>query len=222
MAETSHGRAAVLGRAAGAALFLALGACEEMRTPPPPEPPSLLSGGNATAPLFGMAQLAERGFAPEGPGVSGPPAEAILAAARLEWLAGEARPGRRLSTLDQDFRFALARAIEEQRAALGLAASASPEEAVAALLAAHRALAEGNAAAAEAALVPPAFQAGLRPSAMQRLAEPGPRPNAQIVLPPLVAALTPQAGAPRLEGGPGFGINDGGLPVFTTPRGAGR
>lgn len=193
-----------------------------MRTPPPPEPPAELTGGNSTTPLFGMAQLAAREFAPDGPGVAGPPVGATLAAARLEWLAGETRPGRRLSTLEQDFRFALARAVEEQRAALGLAAAAAPEEAVSALLSAHRALRGGDQAAAEAALAPPAFQPGLRPTALQRLAEPGPRPNAQIVLPPLVAALTPVAGAPRLESGPGFTMNDGGLPVFTTPRGAGR
>jgi hypothetical protein len=204
-------------------LLAALGACAEMRTPPPPEPPGELTGGHSTAPLFGMAQLAARDFAPDGAGVAGPPAGAALAAARLEWLAGEARPGRRLSTLEQDFRFALARAVEEQRAALGLSATASSEEAVTALLAAHRALAAGNQAAAEAALAPPAFQTGLRPTAMQRLAEPGPRPNAQVVLPPLVAALTPMSGAPRVEGGPGVGMDGGGGPaVLTLPRGGRR
>jgi hypothetical protein len=155
--------------------------------------------------------------------VAGPPAAAALAAARLEWLAGETRPPGRLSTLEQDFRFALARAIEEQRAALGLAPAASPEEAVAALLAAHRALRDGDEARARAALVAPAFQPVLRPPALQRLTEPGPRPNAQLVLAPLVAALAPLAGAPRMEGGPGFGMDGGGgLPVLTTPRGAAR
>lgn len=205
-------------RRSAAALLLALGACAEIRTPPPAPPPGELSGGDFSAPLLAVARRAAVDFVPGGAGLAGPPEAVALAAARLEWLGGETRPGGGLARLDEGFRFALAAAVEEQRAALGIAPEATPEQAIAALLAARRALARGERAAAEAALAPPAFRPGLRPGPLVRLAEPGPRPNAQLVLPGLVAALE-RAPAARLdEGGVGFGVGEGGLAPFTAPR----
>lgn len=201
-----------------ALLLLSLGACAEMRTPLPAPPPGELTGGTFSAPLETVANLAARDFAPGGGGVAGAPAAVALAAARLEWLAGETRPGRGLAGSEQSFRFALAAAVEEQRAALGLAPEATPEQAIGALLAARRALQRGDGAGAEAALAPPAFRAALRPSALQRLEEPGPRPNAQLVLPALAANLGRSRTAPLEESGVGFGVGEGGLAPFTTPR----
>ncbi|MCX8134560.1 MAG: hypothetical protein N3D18_11435 [Roseococcus sp.] len=201
-----------------AALLLALGACAELWTPPPPPPPGELAGDDVAAPLRAVARRALADFAPGGAGLAGPPEAVALAAARLEWLGGETRPGGGLARIEEDFRFALAAAVEEQRAALGLAPEASPEQAIAALLAARRALMRGERAAAEAALVPPVFRPGLRPGPLARLAAPGPRPNAQLVLPGLVAALERAPAARLEEGGVGFGVGEGGLSPFTLPR----
>lgn len=164
--------------------LLALSACSELTRPPPPEPPAELAGGLVAQPLSAILNRAAADFDRGGGGLEGHPAETALAIARLEWLGGEARPGGRLSTLPDSYLFGLRRGVQEGRQALAIAPDATPETTVPALLAASRALARGDTAAAQAALSGPDFRSTDR-SVLSRLREPGPFPDAALALPPL-------------------------------------
>jgi hypothetical protein len=181
------------GAAPAAALAVALLAagCAEMLRPPPPEPPGALTGGVVLQPNLAILDAAARRFGGEGL-PAGQPAEVALAVARLEWLGSATAPGGPLAGVPGSEGFALALAIEESRAAFGIAREATPQQTVAALLAARAALLAGDRAAAERALAPPAFRAA-RPPPLDRLAEPPPLPVAAQALPALAAVVDREA-----------------------------
>ncbi len=162
-------------------LFLAplLGACTELTTPRPPEPPLDLAGRITANPLMAILDAAAADFDQNGARLLERPAETALAVARLEWIGGEFRPGRRLARMPDSYQFATRRAVAEGREALGLQPDATPEAAMGALLVASRAIRNGDAAAIEAALAAPIFVAGARP-VISRLREPGAFPDAMI------------------------------------------
>lgn len=164
--------------------LLALSACAELTRPPPAEPPVELAGGLVAQPLLAILDRAAADFDRAGIALQGRPAETALAVARLEWLGNETRPGGRLSTLPDSYIFGLQRAVREGRQALAIAPDATPETTVPALLAASHALARQDAPAARAALSGPDFRSTDRPT-LSRLSEPGPFPDAALVLPPL-------------------------------------
>lgn len=152
-----------------------LAACAEMRTPPPPAPAAELSGGIVPEPGFAIARLAALDFDNQGLGLAGRPAEAALAVARLEWLALAQRPAGPFATWPTGMRFMTARALEEARAAMAIRAEADGPAVIAALVEAARALRRGG----EPSL-PPALFRDARPTARERLDDPGPLPNAQL------------------------------------------
>lgn len=162
--------------------LLTLSACAELTRPPPPEPPTELAGGLVAQPLAAILDRAVADFDRGGGGLEGHPAETALAVARLEWLGREAQPGGRLSALPDSYLFGLRRAVQEGRLALAIAPDATPATTVPALLAASRALARQNEAAARAALTGPDFRDTDRP-VLSRLREPGPFPDAALALP---------------------------------------
>ncbi|WP_424812160.1 hypothetical protein [Roseococcus sp. YIM B11640] len=174
-------------------LFLALAAltaCAEMTRPRAPEPPSALAGGVIVPqPLPVILDLATRDFDMAGANLQGHPAETALAVARLEWLGGEARPGRRLAELQPSYLFALRRAVAEARQIMAISPDAPAEATVPALLAAAAALRRDDTAAAEAALRGPAFQPTDRPQ-VRRLTEPGAFPDTALALPALREEVT--------------------------------
>lgn len=162
-------------------LALLLGACAELTRPALPEPPTELAGGLVAQPLPAILDAAARDFDRAGAGLDGRPRATALALARLEWMGGEARPGRRLSSLPESFIFALNGAVEEGRRSVGVAPGAAPEATIPALLTASRALGRNDEAAAAVALAPPTFTPTGRP-VMSRLREPGAFPNAALAV----------------------------------------
>lgn len=168
-------------------LLIAAG-CAELRRPPSPEPPAELTGGAALRPAAAVLEAAMRRFAaPEGL-PAGQPAEMALALARLEWLGGAAAAGGPLSGLPESDRASLRLAVQEARAAFGLAPDVAPDRAVAALLAARAALLRADRAAASAALAPPVFRA-VPPPPLARLEAPPPLPSVAMALAGLAPAL---------------------------------
>jgi len=159
---------------------LLLGACAEMTTPAPPEPPLDLSGRVTANPLQAILDAVVADFDRGGAGLLERPAATALAAARLEWIGGEFRSGRRLARLPDSYSFGTQRAVAEGRQALGIAPDATPEAAIAALLGVSRALSRQDQAAIQAALAAPAFAGGGRP-VISRLREPGAFPDAALV-----------------------------------------
>lgn len=164
----------------GAALLAAAG-CAELQRPALPEPPIDLSGRLTAAPVPAVLDAAVADFAGAGQGLEGRPAATALAVARVEWLSGEFRPGRRLARLPASFMFGMQRAVAEGRNALSIAQDATPEQAVAALVAASRALTLGNQPAIDAALAAPAFARTDRP-VLDRLREPGAFPDSILAV----------------------------------------
>jgi hypothetical protein len=187
--------------------LLLLGACAELTTPRPPEPPVELAGRISAAPLPLILDAAVRDFDQAGAGLAGRPSATALAVARLEWIGGEFRPGRRLAGLPDSFRFGSQAAVTEARGILGIAPDATPEAAVAALLAASRALARGDQAAIATALAAPVFQGEGRPM-LSRLREPGAFPNALLAL----VAIREEIGRLVASG------QASRLPIFDTPE----
>ena len=163
-----------------AGLLLGAG-CAELTTPRPPEPPIALAGRISAAPLPLILDAAVRDFDQAGASLAGRPAATALAVARLEWIGGEFRPGRRLAGMTDSFRFGSQAAVAEARGILGIRPEATPEEAVAGLLAASAALARGDQAAIRAALSAPIFLGEGRP-VLSRLSEPGAFPNTALAL----------------------------------------
>lgn len=153
--------------------------CTELTTPRSPEPPVELVGRIAATPLPLILDAAAADFDQAGAGLADRPAETALAVARLEWISGEFRPGGRLARLPNSFMFGAQRAVAESRSILGIAPDATPESAVAALLAASRALARGDQAAIQTALAAPIFLGEGRPT-LSRLRQPGAFPDAAL------------------------------------------
>lgn len=158
---------------------LLLGACAELTTPAPPEPPLDLAGRVTANPLPAILDAAVEDFDRAGAALTGRPAATALAVARLEWIGGEFRPGRRLSRLPNSFMFGTQRAVAEGREALGIAPDAAPDAVMAALIAVSRALARNDQAAAQAALAGPVF-VGQGRTMISRLREPGAFPDAAL------------------------------------------
>lgn len=187
------------GAAAGTRLprrALALGVlatgCAEMRRPPPPEPPGLLTGGSLLRPDLAVLERAAQDFALGGVLPAGRPGEAALSLARLVWVGGAAAPGGSLAEAPATEIFVLARAVQEAEAAFAIAPGAPPAAVVAALLEARAALLAGDAAGAGRALVPPLFR-DAHPTPLARLGEPPPVPTAPLALPPLLAVTAREA-----------------------------
>jgi hypothetical protein len=166
--------------------------CAEMRRPPPPEPPGVLTGGALLRPDLAVLARATQDFAAGGVLPAGRPAEAAVSVARLIWLAGAAAPGGPLAEAPATDLFALARAVAEAEAAFAIDPGAPREAVVVALLAARAALLAGDAAAAGRALAAPGFR-DARPAPLARLAEPPPVPTAALALPPLLAFASREA-----------------------------
>lgn len=114
-----------------------------------------------------------------GPRLTGNPAAAALAIARLEWLNGEFRPGGRLAPLPESYMFGMQNAVREGRESLGIKADATRETIVPALLAARRALLRNDQAAIDTALASPIFEQTNNP-VLVRLRNPGGFPNAAL------------------------------------------
>lgn len=161
-----------------AGLFL-LGACADLTTPAPPEPPLDLAGRVTANPLPAILEAAAADFDRAGAGLTERPAATALAIARLEWIGGEFRPGRRLARLPNSFMFGTQRAVAEGRQALGIAPDAAPDAVVAALLGVSRALSRNDQAAAQSAMAAPIFVGQGRPM-ISRLREPGAFPDAAL------------------------------------------
>lgn len=161
------------------ATVLLLGGCAELTTPRAPEPPIELVGRIAAAPLPLILDAAAADFEQAGARLAGRPAATALAVARLEWIGIEFRPGGRLAPMPASFRFGSQGAVAEARDILGISPNATPEAAVAGLLAASRALARGDQAAIGAALAAPIFIGQGRP-VLSRLREPGAFPSAAL------------------------------------------
>jgi hypothetical protein len=162
---------------AGCAILAILGlaACDEMRRPPAfAAPPAGLIAPSADPVRDVMAAAAED-FIDQGRKLQGNPALAARAAARLEYLA-DAAPG--WAPLSTSAGLALRGARSEVRSAFNADTEASPRLMMQALLAASRALARGDRAAAAAALPEPLFRGGGE-AALRRLEEPGPLPYAE-------------------------------------------
>ena len=183
-----------------ACLLIAPG-CAELTRAPLPEPPVELAGQLSAAPIPFILNAAAADFDGAGQRLVGRPEATALALARLEWLGGEFRPGRRLAPLPESFGFAMQRAVQEGRISIGIAPDATPEVTVPALLAASRALRRGDQAAAQAALSGPAFLRGGNP-VLVKLREPGAFPDAALAVP----ALRDEAARLALENRSATGI----------------
>jgi hypothetical protein len=181
-----------------------------MQAPPPAEPPLELTGGQLLNPLRSVGTLAATDWDRAGSRLAGRPEATALAAARLEWLAGEGRPGGRLGDHSPRALLALEQARTEVRGNLGISPEATPEEAVAALLEARRALRAGDTTQAEAALRPPVFRE-VQPPPLRRLNEPGVNPDAEIATAALREEIQRAALTPR---GPMFDTREQGITTF--------
>lgn len=172
-----------------------LAGCTELTTPRPPEPPLDLAGRITANPLMAILDAAAADFDRNGAGLLNRPAATALAVARLEWIGGEFRLGRRLARLPDSYMFAMRRAVAEGREALGILPDATPEAAMGGLVIASRAITRGDPAAIQVALASPIFLAGPRP-VISRLREPGAFPDAGLV----TAALREEVGRQVAEG----------------------
>jgi len=162
----------------GLLLLPLLAACEELRTPQG-APPAVLSGAPAAgSPLRAAVEATAAAFARQGEGLAGRPAEAALALARLEALQVEAADRRAWPSLAPGIAIALRTARDENRAALGIAASAAPEVVIRALGITAARLRAGDRAGAAAALAPPLFEPGGE-ATLERLGALGPLPAAE-------------------------------------------
>lgn len=205
----------------GAALVLLiaalLGACAEMRTPPPASriPPGL--GVVAADPVPVMAAEAASGFANGGTGLAGRPGATARAVGQIEFVAQDFARDPRWSPLPTAVGTELRTARLEWRAALGIRAGAAPDAVAAALGRTAIALGANDTRAAIAALDAALFEPGGAPN-LARLAAPGPLPQSAIAsrvardasaamrsgqLAGPAAGLDPDAGRAMMPGGPG-------------------
>jgi hypothetical protein len=162
-----------------AILVLLLGACAELRAPPPAARiPAVLGAGGAD-PMRDMVTEAAAAFADGGRSLSDDPAAMARAAAQVELMTVELARDLRWAPLPAGVGFELRGARVELRAALGIRAGAEPDEVVRALTAAHLALARRDRMAAEAALRPALFEPG-GARTLAFLGRPGPLPQGRI------------------------------------------
>lgn len=158
---------------------LVLGACAELRTPPPgSRVPAALAAGSVD-PVPRIAGESASAFADAGRSMLGDPARMARAAAQLEVLAVELARDPRWAALPAGVSLEMRAARTELRAALGTRAGADPDAVARALAAAHVALARGDRAAAAASLDGALFDPG-GVVVLARLANPGPLPQARI------------------------------------------
>lgn len=137
-----------------------LAACEELRTPQAP-PQLLLTDADAVgSPLRAAVEATAAAFAREGEGLTGQPAEAALALARLEALALEAADRRAWPSLSPSLAIALRMARNENRAAAGIVAAAPAPDVIRALGSVAQRLRAQDRAGAEAALTRALFDPG--------------------------------------------------------------
>lgn len=162
----------------GVLLLPLLGACAELRTPQD-APSAVLAGAPAVgSPLRAAVEATAADFARQGEALSGRPAEAALALARLEALQLEAADRRAWPSLSPGIAIALRTARDENRAALGVAAAAPPATVIRALGTAAARLRAGDRPGAVAALAPPVFEPGGE-ATLERLGALGPLPAAE-------------------------------------------
>ncbi|MFZ6763727.1 hypothetical protein [Pseudoroseomonas sp. WGS1072] len=180
---------------------LLLPACAELRTPPPRTELPLDLVPAAQDPFRSAVRLAARDFADQAAGLNGRPAETAKAAARLEFLAQAIATDPRYSDFPPGMVMALRGAVAEVRQAIGLSETALPDQAIGALAAAARAIEAGGGSGG--AFPETLFPAGPERT-RQRLAEPGPLPEAAIAtgrLEEAVAAMDREGGWGRRPGG---------------------
>ena len=165
-----------------------LAACDELRrpnlvwsVPPGLLPPDVDSGRAAVAVLAQGMQGANAG-------IPGDPARVARVAALLEWMAVELNANPRWAPVPADARGGIGLARDEMGGALGADPLAASPRLADALAAAHRALARGDRAAAEAALPSALFPRG-GAAALGRLSDPGPLPQGEIATGALAAQV---------------------------------
>lgn len=128
---------------------------------PPPDtaqlPPGAMGAGND--PDVQAIDLAAYAFA-DPARTYGKPEQAARAVAAVEYLGGELSTSPRWAMIDGQTRSDMLAARAALRAALGVPATAPSQAVVDGLLAAAKALSEGDVAGAEAALHPPVFTEG--------------------------------------------------------------
>jgi hypothetical protein len=206
------------------ALLVLLAGCAEVGRPPPAPPPADLVAG-APDPARASIAAAASAFADRGAGLAGRPAAAAQAAAQLEYATEAFNTDPRWAGMPDGVRREMLLAREELRDAIGLDAAAPSRAAVSALLGAARALRAGDRGRAAAALSPPLFRPGGEGS-IDRLADPGPLPqaaNATVLAAAAAAALA--ADEQRLtstqmrERSVGIGGGTGGVGLGPEPAG---
>ncbi|HEY4249805.1 MAG TPA: hypothetical protein VGM87_01315 [Roseomonas sp.] len=192
-----------LPRAGGALLaVLALGACDEMRRPPPPAAPAGLVRPSAD-PIRDAMNAAAEDFTDQGRKLQNDPVEAARAVARLEYVT-EAAPG--WGPISPSIAISLRGARTETREALGIDPQALPQRVMQALLAAASALRRNDQAAAAAALPAPLFHDGGE-AMLRRLGAPGPLPHAEQATAQLVQEVARLDAEQRWQGTLDLGIN---------------
>jgi hypothetical protein len=196
-------------RFASTALAMLLGTtllagCAELRTPPSRMAVPLAIVPSSDDPVRGAAQLAAVDFADQGATLSGRPAATARAAARLEYLTQSLTQDTRYAAVPTGMVLALGAAVREVRQALGIAESAVPEQLVGILTAAAGAIEAGRDPVLPAAVFPAGPQRTL-----QRLAQPGPLPDAALATGRLVEVIG------SLDSGAGWGWQSATTP---TPR----
>ena len=201
-------------------LPLLLGACAEMRLPPPAERiPASLGAGTAD-PLRDALAEAAAAYADGGRSLVNNPARMARAGAQLELITAEFARDLRWAPLPAGVGFELRAARIELRAALGIRANADPDAVVRALAATQLAVQRRDAAGAAFALSPVLFEPG-GAATLARLAEPRQLPQGRIALTLardevdrlnrtrvgwLIGALDPQSGWIDPEPGRALGI----------------
>ena len=165
----------------GLLLSLVLAGCAELQQAPPAGAPAAIvragqGRGDQGRDAIGAAAAA---FADRGRGLAGQPEAAAQAAAQLEFATQELGRDPRFAPVPDGVRREMLLARTEVRDALGIAEAATPDQVIAALLAAARALRAGNPAAAARALPAPLLRPGGERS-VARLGEIGPLPQASI------------------------------------------
>ncbi|MBR0672061.1 hypothetical protein [Neoroseomonas soli] len=157
---------------------VALGACEELRTPAAAPPAVLTSASSAGAPLRAAVAATAAAFAGQGAALTDRPADAALAIARLEALEMEVANRRAWPELSPSLATAMRTARNETRAALGAAQQAPGPEVVRALATVSSRLRAGDRAGAAAALPRSLFEPGGE-ATLDRLGALGPLPAAE-------------------------------------------
>lgn len=204
-------------RAILACLFAAvlLGACAEMREPPPLSRVPAGLGVAAADPVPAMVNEAAVALGDAGRSLAGNPAATARTIGRLEFADAEFRRDPRWAPLPTAVATELRTARLEWRSALGIRAGAAPEAAAAALGQAAIALGAGETRAAAAALDPAVFEPGGAVT-VARLTAPGPLPQSRIASGVARDELARLARL-RLAGPTGALDPDAGLTSFNAP-----